>query len=98
VSTPGREQFVCPEYDGCTFERCEYEGEDDCHWLNVPVAVCHCGECQYIRGGQPKAAAPRTRCPNCGGPVTRESLGEGWDTIRCTVTWCGWHTRLKAEA
>lgn len=48
---PGR-SFVCPEFDGCTLSHCAYEGEEECHWQNLPVEGCECLECYYYRLGQ----------------------------------------------
>lgn len=36
------EEFRCPEFDGCRKNYCAYEGEEGCHWRNVPVDGCPC--------------------------------------------------------
>jgi hypothetical protein len=38
-------EFQCAEFDGCDFNYCAYEGEEDCHWLNLPVEDCQCQVC-----------------------------------------------------
>ena len=37
--------FKCAEFDGCDLNYCAYEGEEECHWRNVPVEGCKCRDC-----------------------------------------------------
>ena len=38
--------FKCGEFDGCTENYCAYEGEEECHWRNMPVEGCDCAACE----------------------------------------------------
>src|SRR5262245_19210210 len=97
MTEEGTVHFVCTEFDGCTYHRCEYEGEDECHWLNIPVDVCFCPQCAYVREHGRTPPPPQIRrCPNCGGPVMRDEVDEdGYQLVTCTVNWCGWHVRVR---
>lgn len=79
--------FHCTEFAGCEPNFCAYEGEEDCHWRNVPVENCGCQSCfdarlAIVRIGR-DAAPARGRgegdsmtLRGAGGPVSEAAIAK----------------------